>query len=166
MKNKSYITKKDVQQNRSRGHPKKKSPSFGGEKGRGGRKGNVLVIRKSCLTGKVVWIYWGPTRKAANVAYHRACKEELKRINHWKERADIRRRNILNILNECLADIPVTEALTPEQAEAARQLRNLSKEDIACHREFYEHIIEEQRRRAEDKKIRQQMREREKTTKQ
>lgn len=154
-KQKSYITKKDVQQRKSR---PRKTYTY---KGRG--KGGVLVIRKSCLTDKVVWIYWGPTRRSANVAYHRACKKEIKRVNNWGQRAEQRRREILNVLNECLADIPITEALTPQQAESARQLRNLSKEDIACHREFYEHIMEERRRREEDKRIRRQMAERRNT---
>ena len=121
---------------------------------------NVIVIRRSCLTGKVVWLYRGPSKSAAHVAYHRACKAEIQRVRHWGETAAKRRSNIMRLLNECLDEIPITATLTPQQIEWSRMLRSISKEDIACHREFYDHIIEERRRRDEANKIRQQMRER------
>lgn len=159
MTQKTYITKRDLHR-KIRAHPKKKAKPLvlWGGKGSGRRKGKILVVRKSCLTGKVVWLYWGSSQGAARWAYHHACEEEIKRVNNWGERAEARRRNILKLLDECLSYIPITEALTPEQAEAARRLRNLSKEDIACHREFYEHIMEERRRREEDREIRKKMR--------
>ena len=118
----------------------------------------LLVIRRSCLTGKVVWVYRCSSKGAARVAYHRACRNEVKRMRHWGETAAQRRANIMKVLNECLADIPLDSALSNAQKAAARRLQAISKEDIACHREFYEHIIEERRRRAEDKEIRKQMR--------
>lgn len=64
------------------------------------------------------------------------------------------------LLSECLAETPITSALTPLQIAASKQLRAISKEDIACHKEFYEHIIEERRRRNEDRSIRQDMKKR------
>lgn len=120
----------------------------------------VLIIRKSCLTGKIVWIYSGVSRKAGYVAYHRACEAEIKRTRKYAETSEQRKRRILKMLNDCLAEIPITVPLTKEQTEAARELRSIAKEDIACHREFYEHIIEERRRRKEDKTIREKMKER------
>lgn len=114
----------------------------------------VIVIRRSCLTGKVVWVYKGPNKRAANTAYCRACKREVERVRHWGETAAERRANILRVLNDYLADIPLNAKLSPEQKAAVKKLQQLSKEDIACHREFYEHIMEERRRRREDQNIR------------
>ncbi len=121
------------------------------------KNGSVIVIRKSCLTGKVVWIYKGKNRHAARTAYYRACREEARRTRKEKETKAQRRKNILKVLEDCLDEIPITEALTPKQVEAARQMRNISNEDIGSHREFFEHIMEERRRRKQDMKIRQQM---------
>lgn len=128
------------------------------------RKRTIIVIRKSCLTGRVVWVYKGPTKGAARSAYCRACKREVDRVRHWGETTAQRRAGIMRLLNECIDAMPITSDMTPKQKAAVRQLINLSKEDIACHREFYEHILEERRRRAEDAVIRRQMREREKLT--
>lgn len=121
----------------------------------------VLVIRKSCLTGKIVWVYYGLNKKAAYVAYCRACKLEIKKQNNWEETSEKRKRRILKLLNDCLAEIPITTPLTKEQTEMARELRTIAEEDIACHREFYNHIMEERKRRTEDRKIREEMRKRE-----
>ena len=109
------------------------------------KKKQVIVIRKSCLTGKVVWVYRG-TRGAARTAYWRACKREVERVQRWGETAAQRRARIMQLLNECIADVPITSDMPPGQEAAVRQLLRLSKEDIACHREFYEHILEERRR--------------------
>lgn len=123
----------------------------------------VTILRKSCLTGKVVWIYRGPSKNAARVAYHRACKHELERMKHWSERVARRMTNIARLLSDCMSEIPINADLTPEQKEAAKQLLKLSKENADCHREFYEHVVEERRRRKEADAIRQEMRRRKKS---
>jgi len=124
------------------------------------RKFNVTVIRRSCITGKIIWVYRGMSKNAANVAYHRAWKHELERIKHWPEYVAERKANILKLLNDCLANLPITAELTPKQKAAARRLRKMAETEPECDLDFYNHIIEEQRRRAEDQRIRQQMRQR------
>lgn len=121
-----------------------------------GKQKQVIVIRRSCLTGRVVWIYRGPSRNAAYVAYHRACRKEVQRVRHWSERNAERRACILRLLNEWLADIPITTPLTPEQVTAAKEIRALARRDIACDHEFYDHIMEERRRRAEAKRLKRE----------
>ena len=118
------------------------------------------VIRRSCLTGEVVWIYSGPSKSAAWVAYKRACQREVERVRQWCDTVARRKKNILGILNECMAGIPMTDDLPPGKKEAARQLLALSRQNVACHRSFYDHIMEERRRKAEDREIRRKMRER------
>ena len=120
----------------------------------------IVEIRKSCITGKVVWVYRGSNKRAANSAYYRACQEELRRVKSMPHRAAERKRNIMRFLDECMADMDVSSPMTKQQKAAAQALRKLADEPIASDREFYEHVIEERRRREEDRKIRQQMRER------
>lgn len=110
------------------------------------RKYLVTVIRRSCLTGKAVWIYRGPSTVAANRSYQRACKREVERVRRWSSISAIRRQNITRLLNDCIDKLPFTAELTSQQKESAKTLQKLSKQP-SCSREFYEHIMEERRRR-------------------
>lgn len=122
----------------------------------------ILIIRKSCLTGKAVWIYRGPSKQASWKAYWRACCREEERVRNWPQTAARRKENILRLLSDCMSGLPLTGELPPEKEAAARQLLAISKKGIPCRSEFYEHFMEERRRRAEDLEIHRQMREREK----
>ena len=127
-----------------------------------GRKGgDIVVIRYSCLTGKAVWVYRGPSKGASYTAYCRACRQEVERVRSWSRTAGRRRENIMRMLGECTAAIPVTEDMTPQQKEAAGRLLAAAREKMPCSRDFYDHVVEERRRRQEDAEIRRQMRERE-----
>ena len=125
------------------------------------RKYNVTMIRRSCITGKLVWVYRGMSRNAGYVCYHRACKHEIERIKHWPEYVENYKASIMRLLNECMAKFPIDYEMTPKQKAAAKRLIEMANNPPECDMEFYNHVIEERRRRAEDKKIRQQMRERE-----
>lgn len=121
---------------------------------------NITIILKSCLTGTAVWIYQGPSRNAARLAYWRACKKEVERVGRLAEAAERRRANILRMLSELTAGMPATAEMPPEKKRLARQLLALAERKIPAGA-FYEHIMEERRRREEDRRIRRQMRERE-----
>jgi hypothetical protein len=123
------------------------------------KKPKYTKILHSCLTGKVVWIYRGPSREAMQKAYQRACKKEIERVRNWSERMARRTASITRLLTDLLADKPIDEELTPEQQEAAKELQAISKKQEECHSEFYKHIMEERRRRDEDREIRRKMRE-------
>lgn len=122
---------------------------------------NITVILKSCLTGKAVWIYRGPSRSAARMAYWRACRSEVERVRQRAEAAARRRANIQRMLSELTAAMPATGDLPPEKKALARQLLSLSEKKIPAGGAFYDHIMEERRRREADREIRRQMRERE-----
>lgn len=122
------------------------------------REHNVLVVRKSRLTGSPVWMWYGTSKLAANKAYCCARKSEIRRVRTWAKTEEQVRRRILSIASECLADIPVTTALTRQQSDAVRRLRAIAAEAIPCDRAFYEHILAENRFRRESAKIREQMR--------
>lgn len=123
---------------------------------------NNIYVRKSCLTGKVVHICFAPSRSAARQSYFRAKKAELKLVRQYDNNANKRRKRMLEMLNECLNEIPITEPLSKEIQEAAKRFRKLIDENLSFDREFINHITEETKRQNENKKIWKQMRERKK----
>lgn len=123
-------------------------------------KNLVTIIRKSCLTDKVVWIYRGPSEAAAKRAYYRARSKELERVRHWQEVTSRRRSNINALINYTLADLPITAVLTPEQKETLRQMQKICSQDIRCDTEFYDHIRALDHQKEIDRDIRREMRER------
>ena len=113
------------------------------------RKKLVTVICRSCLTGKAVWVYQGPSENAARIAYYRACRKEVERVRSWGKIVAQRCQNISRLLSNCMAELPINAELTPVQLAAARRLKEMSKQECPCYREFYDHILEESRRKNE-----------------
>ncbi len=106
------------------------------------------AIVRSCITGKVVWVYRG-TPNGQRMAYWRACRKEVRRVRMWMQRVNERRREITRFINSCMAALPLTHEMTKEQREAARELQRIEKNEPPCHRDFYDHIMEETRRKNE-----------------
>ena len=82
-------------------------------------------------------------------------------MRNWSERMAQRTASITRFLTDLLADKPIDAELTPEQQEAAKELQAISKKQLEGRSEFYDHIMEQRRRREEDREIRRKMRERE-----
>lgn len=110
----------------------------------------VVIVKHSCITGRIVWVYFGKSEEAARKAYWRACKKEVRRVRNWGNHIAERRQQFMHLItmsnssssiNSLMAD------LTPQQRKAARTIINMSKQPPAQDREFYDHIIEEARRR-------------------
>jgi hypothetical protein len=118
-----------------------------------------FVIRKSSITGRAVWIGKFLTKGAVRAAYHRACVKERERIKNWGDKIERRRRNIMHLLNDCLDRVGFTQQLTREQRAAARQLQKMANENIVCDTQFYDHIVEDSRRREEIHRFRKKERE-------
>jgi hypothetical protein len=108
----------------------------------------ITVIRRSCLTGKAVWIYRGPSRGAAKKAYFRACKKEVERMKTIGKVVEQRIANVIHFLKECNGG----GELTPSQAQVVRQMQAAGKKEAEEPSEFYRHIMEMRRRRSERKK--------------
>lgn len=128
------------------------------------RRHLVTIIKRSCLTGKVVWIYRGASHNAGRHAYWKACKKELEKVKQWAERMAERKRRLtmmLGMTESSLAGNIFGGELTDEQRKAARELVKMGKQEPPPDMEFYNHIVEERRRRQHDKDIRRKMRERE-----
>lgn len=143
------------------------------------RRHLVTIIKRSCLTGKVVWIYRGASRNAGRHAYWKACKKELEKMKQWAERMADRKRRLTMVLGMSESSLSGSKSsgskasgkgsagnmfggeLTEEQRKAARELVRMSKQEPPPDMEFYNHIVEERRRRQQDKDIRRKMRERE-----
>ena len=123
------------------------------------RKPCIVIIR-SCLTDKPVWVYQGASKEGARIAYWRACKREIERVRRWPEYMSKRATAVTRLLSSCMDKMSLEMSLTMEQKDAARCLQKLCKNGLQCHREFYDHIVEERRRRKEARAIRVKMRER------
>lgn len=111
------------------------------------RNGPVRIIRRSCLTGKAVWVYVGPSYEAARALYYKACKREVERVRNWPEMMKKRAEAIGRYINDLTSRIPINAELTPEQKEGIRTLQAIQKNTPECDMEFYNHIMEEARRR-------------------
>lgn len=110
----------------------------------------VHVIKRSCLTGKVIWIYHGHSHSGARQAYLKACKKEIQRIRQWALKMQERRRAIMRLLTDGESSFSgnlFNDCMTPEQRAAAKEILAMSKNEPPQDREFYDHIVEEAKRR-------------------
>ena len=128
---------------------------------KGLRKYPVTVIVRSCLTGAPVWVYQGASKNGARQAYWRACKAEIEFVSRLPEYCAQWKAGLERFISSCMEKYPIDAKLTPEQAAAAKKLRAMLKKGPDINLDFYNHVMEERRRRAEDHEIRRQMRERE-----
>lgn len=120
----------------------------------------VTIILKSCLTGKAVWIYQGPTREAGRIALWRASKKEEELVAGWPECVRRRAESVARFRAALMEHLDPA-ALTDAQKAAVRRLKSIEEKRVECYTDFYEHVMELLRRRMEDAEIRRQMRERE-----
>lgn len=124
------------------------------------RDGGVTALLRSCVNDRVVWIYHGTTRQAVRLAYWKVCRKEIERMRNWPATAAARMEPLERLLAVCTASMSGVTDPTPAQKEALRTLRTLCRRPPECDTDFYDHIVEERRRRAEDREIRRRMRER------
>lgn len=119
----------------------------------------IYGYKRSCLTNRIVWVAFAPSYKGQWAAYKRACDREIERVEHWDEYVAERRAEVMALVNDIQAKYPPA-TMTPECKAVVRKLRAMAKKAPVCDMEFYNHIVEERRRREEDRRIRRQMRER------
>lgn len=125
----------------------------------------LRVIRKSCVTGKAVWVSHRTEYRAVWRSYKTACKCEIERTKNLAEMAARLKGGVLKFLNDCLAHLPIDVPMTTEQQAAARQMLYMAEYNPYTKSEFYEHIVEERRRREEDRKMWRMVHERKKSGK-
>lgn len=114
------------------------------------REKNIIVVKRSCLTGKIVWIYRGSSYEGARLAYWRACKHEVRRVRSWASRMAERRRQLMRLLtgsDSSSSSSILARKMTPEQRKAAREIIQMGKQPPPRDSAFYDHIVEEARRR-------------------
>ena len=110
----------------------------------------MRIIKRSCLTGRVVWIYHGRSQEAARKAYWRACKKEVRRVRQWTARIAARQKILMQMLglgDSSSSSSGIYEGMTPEKKAAAREIVRMGKQPPPQGREFYDHIVEESKRR-------------------
>lgn len=112
------------------------------------RKKDYIKIVRSCLTGNIVWVYFGSSERGARKAYWRACRHEIYRIRHWAEKMAKRRRRLMRVAgyDGDSSSIPVSKSMTPKQRAAIRELNRIIKSEPPKDTAFYDHIIAEMKR--------------------
>ena len=131
------------------------------KRGRPRGRVRVIMIRRSCISGRVVWVGCGPTKDACYKQYLRAGQAEL--ALHGRISGEISatlRANIRRIRNECVAEMNPMLPLTEQQKEALQLLKILEEEGIAPDSEFIRHFQHERVTRRQDRAIRAEMRRR------
>lgn len=108
----------------------------------------LVKIRYSCLTGQAVWVCHKLSYVAEWTAYKRACLREMARVENWKHTAEARKSAVLGFLDACMAGQPAVGDLPPEKKDAARRLLAIANAPYECYRAFYDHIVEERRRKS------------------
>lgn len=112
------------------------------------RKKRVLsVIRKSVLTGNAVWVGHLRSYKAEWKAYRTACMKESCRMRQWANTVERRRRNILRLLGELTAGLPILGDIPEEKRAAAKALAMMAESKPPKQSDFYDHIKAEKRQR-------------------
>lgn len=107
-------------------------------------------VKRSCLTGEIVWVCRSTSRSAAYCAYWRTCKHEVTRIRHWMQRMEKRKRRLLGIIihdDSSSASSAALREMTPAQRRAVNEVKRIIERQPSKHSDYYDHIIEEARRR-------------------
>ena len=112
----------------------------------------TLFMRRSRLTGKVVWICMATSKYAARVAYFRACRAELKRAGELRKQIETRRAGILKMLDCCMQGVGITDRLPPEKKAAAQRLVKLADCGEPVPGDFYDHVMEGSRKWQEERR--------------
>lgn len=110
----------------------------------------ITIVKRSCINGKIVWVYHGVSQGAAHFAYWQACKKEVRRVRQWKNKMKERRRKLTHILtggNSSSVSSSVMRTLSDRQRKAAYEMLRLCNKQPVQTGDFYDHIIEEARQR-------------------
>lgn len=110
----------------------------------------VIVIKRSLLTGKIVWVYRGTSYEGARKAYWRACKKEVRRVRQWSQLMLKRKKSLLRLITHSDSSSVSSSTLrkmSPRQRKLAREIIKMAETPPPMCRDFYDHIMEEYRRR-------------------
>lgn len=114
-----------------------------------------LFVKRSCLTGKIVWAKYCATPRGAQDAYQRACRKEVRRYRDYSLTMKRRRQKLFSVIgitdsssaSSSVSSLASRSGLTPKQRAAIREIQALDRDRPPQGGEFYDHIIEEARRR-------------------
>lgn len=107
----------------------------------------MKVLRRSLLTGNAVWIGHERSYKAEWEAYKTACLNEINRMRQWPSMMKRRKRNILRLISEVSAKLPILGEIPPEKREALKVLAQVAENEPPRQSDFYDHIKEEKRQK-------------------
>lgn len=111
----------------------------------------ITFVKRSCITGNIVWVYRGKSQEGARKAYWRACKREVRRVRQWMSKMSERKHRLMQILaggdSSSSYSAYIRDSMSSEQHKAVHEIAQMCKTQPPKYGEFYDHIIEEARRR-------------------
>ena len=81
----------------------------------------------SRVTDQAVWVYQGQSKDGMKRKYYRTVAIERKRKRQWPKLQQARQANIRQLLDECMAALPILGTLTKAQREAIKALQQLAE---------------------------------------
>lgn len=114
----------------------------------------ITIVKRSCTTGRAVWIYNGPTPESMRVAYRHAKRMENSRVRWWRNRIMRRARHIRIFIGHLMDAFSYTGVMPNEQQRAIHQLQILADNPPPCDTGFYNHLRREQKRQKKDREER------------
>lgn len=82
----------------------------------------------SRVTGQAVWVYQGLSRQSMKRKYYRTVESERKRRRQWPKLQQARQANIRQLLDECMAALPILGTLAKAQREAIKTLQQMAND--------------------------------------
>lgn len=90
------------------------------------RQHQFRYICYSKVTGQAIWLYQGQSREGMKRKYYRTVASERKRRRQWPKLQQTRQANIRQLLDECMAALPILGTLTKAQREAIKTLQQMT----------------------------------------
>lgn len=93
----------------------------------------------SRVTGQAVWIYQGQSKEGMKKKYYRTVESERKRRRQWAKLQQARQTNIRQLLDECMAALPILGTLTKAQRETIKTLQQMADDMPEFCSQFLDH---------------------------
>lgn len=101
---------------------------------------NFIVCVRSVVTGRIVWMWKGISKRATQKAYERACRSEEGRVRKWNKSVRRRHDNIRQFLNDLMSAKNPSEAMVKEAVAAVRSIEAMAETKSVCDKDFISHV--------------------------
>ena len=114
--------------------------------------GRINIIKRLKTTRQAVWLYMGPTKKAARKAYLRASEKESSRVRCWANHIQQRTDHIRNYLDRLMENLSILGDIPENKQQAIRTIQHHADNPPPCDMAFYNHMQQERNERLQRRK--------------